>query len=335
MRHAWSRRRAPSLLVALALFATGCGGSREMIPRVAPDAPPAFLIASADTALAVGDVEGSRRLLARALELAPENADVHVALGRLHTALRRYKDAKDSFDRAEALDPRSGEPAYWLGRAYQEAGDTPSAAAAYARALRRDSDHRAASEALTPILGARYEAAGIPPEYAALAARPTVSRAELSVVLAVELGADPDRTVWRSDAIPEGNEDELEAAWAGRWVRAAVSRGWIAPYPDGSYRLDDPVTRAVLALTMASVDRRWRGKNGAARPAPVRAFADLGPRHYLVRAASEATDAGLPVRGDDGLFEPWAAATGAETLAAVRGLARRLGATPIVSAVSP
>ena len=306
-----------------------------MMPRVAPDAPPAFLIASADTAIAVGDAEGARRLLARALALAPENADVHVGLGRLHTALRRYKDAKDSFDRAEALDPRSGEPAYWLGRAHEEAGDAASASAAYALALRRDPAHRGASEALRPILAARYEAAGIPPAYATLAARPTLSRAELSVALAVELGADPDRTVWRSDAAPRGNEDELAAAWASRWVRAAVSRGWIAPYPDGSYRLDDPVTRAALAVTMATVRRRWSGEGGDVRTAPVRAFADLGPRHYLLHAASEAIDAGLPPRGDDARFDPWAAATGAETLTALRGLARRLGATAVVSSDSP
>jgi len=321
--------------LALALLAAGCGGSRQMMPPVASDAPPSYLIASADTALAIGDVEGARRLLTRALAVAPESAGVHVAWGRLHTALRRYKDAKDSFDRAEALDPGSGEPAYWLGRAYQEAGDTRAAAAAFTRALRRDPTHRAASAALLPLLGARYEAAGIPAAYAALASRSTISRAELSVVLAVELGADPDRSVWRSDAPLEGDEEELTAAWAGRWVRAAAMRGWITPYPDGTYRLDDPVTRAVLALTLARVDRQWTGSAPAAGSESDRAFSDLGPRHYLVRAASEAADAGLPLRGEDGRFEPWSAATGAEALAVVRGLARRLGATPIVSPEFP
>jgi tetratricopeptide (TPR) repeat protein len=72
--------------------------------------------------LASGDVDRARRLLERAIEAAPESAVVHVAWGRLQTALRRYKDAKESFDRAEGLDPRSGEPAYWLGRAYQQTG---------------------------------------------------------------------------------------------------------------------------------------------------------------------------------------------------------------------
>jgi hypothetical protein len=285
--------------------------------------------------LASGDVDRARRLLERAIEAAPESAVVHVAWGRLQTAPRRYKDAKESFDRAEGLDPRSGEPAYWLGRAYQQTGDTKAAAASFARALHRDPEHRAAAAALAPILGARYEAAGIPPEYALLSRQATVSRAELAVILAVEFGADPDRTVWRSDGALKGHEEELDAAWGGRWIRAAASRGWVAPFPDGTYRLDDPVTRAVLALTIATLDRRWPASARPRATTPVRAFPDLGPRHYLAPAASEATDAGLPLRGDDGRFEPWAVATGEEALAAARGLARRLGATPIVSSDSP
>jgi hypothetical protein len=162
-----------------------------------------------------------------------------------------------------------------------------------------------------------------------------VSRAELAVVLAVELGADPDRTVWRSDAPLEGDA-ELDAAWGGRWVRAAAARGWIAPFPDGRYRLEDPVTRAHLALALAAVDRRWTpGPLSPADSAGFRSFPDLGPRHYLARVAAEAVSWGLPLRGEDGRFEPWAAARGEEVLAAARGLARRLGATPIVSAETP
>ncbi|HSQ59721.1 MAG TPA: tetratricopeptide repeat protein [Acidobacteriota bacterium] len=339
-------RTAAAALAAFALAAgiAGCGGGGATVPvAISESAPPDFLVASADTALGAGDVEGARRLLDRALRAAPESASVHVAWGRLQTALRRYKDAKESFDRAAALAPRSPEPAYWLGRAYQQSGDPTAAAQAFTQALRIDPAHRPSSEALAPILGARYETAGIPPEYALLRDRPTVSRGELAVILAVELGADPDRSVWRSDARRDGDEAELDASWGARWVRASASRGWIEPFADGSYRLNDPVTRAGLALTVVGLERRWGPRASAigdparsdaassAGAAATRSFTDLGPRHYLARAASEATGWGLPPRGDGGRFEPWAAASGAEALQTARALARLLGATPVVS----
>jgi tetratricopeptide (TPR) repeat protein len=340
-----------SALLGLAFLAGGCAGGAPPAATAPGGATPSFLVASADTALASGDPDGARRLLLRAVEEAPESAFVHVALGRLHTAFRRYKDARESFDRAAQLDPLDPEPAYWLGKAYQQSGDLAAASQAYAAALRLDPYHRAAAAALGPILGARYAAAGVPAEYALLRDRPTVTRGELAVALAVEFGADPDRVSWRSDARPRGNDVELESAWGGRWAKAAVARGWIVPFADGSFHLDDPVTRAALALALAGLERGWAGDpspSAAPRDTTEIAFADLGPRHYLRRAASSAVAAGLPLRrepehgvaagqgsvpdaGAGVRFDPWAAATGADLMLALRGMARRLGARPVVS----
>ena len=328
-----------SLVVLLALLAGashGCGSGATSSIRVADideNATPAFLVASADTALAMGEPERARRFLLRAERVAPESAVVHLGFGRLQTALRRYKDAKESFERAAALDRGSAEPAYWLGKAYQQSGDLTAASEAYALALRLDPNHRAAAEALVPILGARYEAAGIPGDYALLRGRTTLTRGELAVVLAVELGADPDRAVWRSDATHPVGEEAFATAWGARWARAAASRGWIAPFADGAYHLDDPVTRAALALAIVVVERRW-GPTTAASPqadSSVIAYPDVGVRHYLYHAAGRATLAGLPSRGEGGRFEPWASASGGEVLQTVRGLAHRLGASPVVS----
>ena len=328
----------------LALSITGCGGGAtgpKPSASVSDHTPASALVADADTALATGDAEGARRLLARAVQAAPESAFVHLAYGRYWTAAHRYKDAKDAFERAAALAPSSPEPPYELGRAYQQAGDLTEAARAYTAALRLDPNHAASAAALGPILGARYEAAGIPGEYALLRGRTTVSRGELAVILAVELGADPTAVTWRSTAPPSRREDqELETAWGSRWARAAATRDWIEPFADGSYHLDDPVTRAALAITLADVERKWAapgalGMGRGAEPADSaslnRAYPDLGPRHYLARVAARAALDGLPAR-EDGGFDPWAAASGADILTASRGLARRLGASPVVSA---
>jgi Tfp pilus assembly protein PilF len=330
----------PGLLAAaasLALLAASCSGARGPAARPAGirGSDPAALIAQADTAIAAADANAARRALDRALAVAPESASVHLARGRFFTAIRRYHDAKAELDRAAALDPRSPEPHYLLGVAYIAGGEKDAARSSFARALELDPGHARARAALAGLLQGSYEAAGIPGDYATLGGRPTISRGELGVILAVELGADPDRTTWRSDEVQRLNWPELDQAWGARWLRASIVRHWIEAFPDGSLHLDDPMTRGQLAIVLARLEsesgRAARGKEargGASVPDTV--FADLGPRNYLGRAAADAFRLGLPLR--EGRFEPLAAATGDETLRSVRGLARLLGAVPVVRA---
>ncbi len=338
------------LALALVLGIAGCSGSK---PRVgsAPQgaaldaaAGPEALVALADSAIAAAESDLARRALARAAEVAPQSAAVHVGLGRYYTAILRYKDAKAELDRAAELEPASPEPHYWLGVAYLKAGEKEQAFRSLSRALRLDPSHPGAREAVRPLLEARYRAAGVPGEYAAIPEHPTVTRGELGVMLAVELGVDPDRSVWRSDQVHRSDWAVLDGAWGSRWLRAAVARGWIGPLADRDLHLDDPVTRGALALLLAEIEV---SSPPPARPdtsalgIPARGvvagattgleeFPDLGPRHYLGRAASVAARLGLPLR-DGGRFEPQAFAAGFEALRGIRGLARAIGATPIVS----
>ena len=295
--------------------AGGGGGARGDVPR---------LIAEADAAIARGDANAARRALDRAIAAAPESASAHLARGRFFVAIRRYKDAKASFDRAASIEPRSAEPRYQLGIAYLAAGERDEARAAFAQALSVNPSHAAARDALAGLLGERYAAAGIPADYPRLGGRAVVSRGELGVVLGVELSADPDRVAWRSDEIQRTSWPELDEAWGSRWLRASLMRRWIPSFPDGSYHLDDPVTRGQLALLLARVAADFGPR---ASPADT-SFADLSARHYLTRPASRAVRWGLPLR--NGRFEPLASATGAEVFRAVRGLARYLGATPVI-----
>jgi len=317
-----------------ALLIGGCAGSRG--PTVHPGAAGsdlAALIAAADTAIAAGDAASARRALDRALAVAPESAAVHLARGRFFTAIRRYKDAKEALERASTLAPSSPEPYYLLGMAYLSGGEREPARSAFARAVALDPGHARAREGLAKLSEGRYEAAGIPADYARLGGRSTVTRGELAVILAVELGADPDRTTWRAGEVQRVNWPELDQAWGARWLRASFARHWVEVYPDGSLHLDDPLTRGQLALilTRIALPSSWgKGSNPEPKGArPDTVFVDLGPRHYLAHAASQAFRMGMPLRA--GRFEPLAAVTGDEALRSVRGLARRVGAVPIVA----
>jgi Flp pilus assembly protein TadD len=317
-----------ALLVVLSGGAVaGCGGSRGAAhPEALSSTTPSTLIALADSAVAAGDANTARRALDRALALAPDDPSVHLARGRFFTAIRRYKDAKAEFDRAAALDSQSPEPAFQLGRAYQLAGQRDSARIAYTRALGLDPRHVAARDSLAGLLRGRYEAAGVPGDYPVLGGKSSVSRGELAVVLAVELGADPDHLSWRSDEVERTKWPELDQAWGARWLRASLMRRWIPAFPDGSYHLDDLVTRGQLALLLSRVAAET-GRIGTLGADT--SFADLNVRSYLARPAARSYRLGLPLR-EGGRFEAPAAATGDEVFRAVRGLARWLGATPVV-----
>lgn len=357
-------RSAAWVLVALAALLSGCGGQGPRPSRPDGNLPAPLLLARADSLAARGakaeareeylraaenarkandrdlefrarlqtgllsidlaDPETARHALARALELRPESAPAHDAMGRLHAATRRYADAKIEFDRAAALDTLSAEPLYHLGLAYQQAGDAARAADAFTRALRRDPTHAPSLQALGSFQDSRYRAAGLPDGYPALRAHPSVSRGELGVMLAAELGADPSRPGWRGGITRPSDTVEARGAWGEPWLRVAMARGWIDPFPDGSYHLGDPVTRGALALLVTEI-AGGRTADPATDP-----FPDLGRRHYLARAAVQSVSLGLPLR--DGRFEPWASATGMETLSTLKGLATRIGADPIVPA---
>ncbi len=276
--------------------------------------------------IALAEPESAQRSFSRALALDPRSAKAHDALGQLHAATRRYHDAKIEFDRAAALDTLSAEPLYHLGQAYAQSGNAKLAADAFSRALARDPNHAPSLAALGSVSDARYTAAGLPEGYGALRTHPSVSRGELGVMLAGELGADPERPSLSGRELPSDTE-EARGGWGERWVRVSMARGWIKPFPDGSYHLGDPVTRGTLALLLAKIAGR-----AAPAPAPsgIDPFPDLGARHFLALAAQKAAGMGLPLR-QDGRFEPWASATGSETLVALRGLAKRLGVEPVVT----
>jgi len=330
MRARWS-----AFVVALVL--AGCAGSRpegvEPEAKIDPNASPAALIALSDSALAMAEPALARRALERAASLAPKSAEVRLGYGRFYTAIQRYKDAKTEFERAESLDPSSPEPAYGLGLAYLKAGQQDLAFASLSRALRIDPTHVGARSAIRPMLEDRYRRAGVPAEYASIPERSSVSRGELGVILAVEAGLDPDRVSFHADAPYRVDWPAIDKAWGSRWLRAAVARGWIAPFADRDLHLDDPLTRGNLALLLGRIEAaspRAPADTARAAQAVLAAFPDLGSRHYLGHAASEAVRLGLPTR-DGGRFEAEALATGAETWIAVRGLARRMGALPVVS----
>jgi Tfp pilus assembly protein PilF len=75
---------------------------------------------AADTLLKLPQTDGPRveRYLARAVELDPDFASAHLALGKLYVRAGRWTDATAEFERVTRLDAQSAEAFYQLGRVY-------------------------------------------------------------------------------------------------------------------------------------------------------------------------------------------------------------------------
>ncbi|HEX6575823.1 MAG TPA: protein kinase, partial [Gemmatimonadaceae bacterium] len=70
----------------------------------------------------------------RALELAPELAEAHVARGLAVSLSKKFDEAEKEFETAIKLDPKSYEAAYWYGRSLMSAGRFEEAVRMYDRA---------------------------------------------------------------------------------------------------------------------------------------------------------------------------------------------------------
>lgn len=136
-----------------------------------------------------------------------------------------------------------------------------------------------------------------------------VTRAEFLVMLARALGWDDAGT---PADLPFVDADRI-GPWAAGAAAAAVEKGIVGGYPDGSFRPDEPVTRAEMAVMIARVPglADMAGPPGASAD-----FADDADIPAWAKAAVEALrQLGILQGRADGRFAPDASLTRAEAAA--------------------
>ena len=97
------------------------------------------------------DLEEAQRTSAHALQLDPNLAEAHVAIGQALAIQRQFEDAATEFERAIELDPTSFDAYYFYARSSFEAGELEKAVQLFEKAHRsRQEDYQAmALRALT------------------------------------------------------------------------------------------------------------------------------------------------------------------------------------------
>jgi hypothetical protein len=121
-----------------------------------------------------------------------------------------------------------------------------------------------------------------------------ITRAELTAIVE-RLDSDP-----KTGANPFADLDGSH--WAVNAILSAASKGWIAGYPDGTFKPDASITRAeAIKVVNGFLDRRQFAAGFAqAHPSP---YADLTPAHWAYADIIEASVAHSHAAAD-GLTQP-------------------------------
>ena len=140
-----------------------------------------------------------------------------------------------------------------------------------------------------------------------------VSRAQFTVMLSRAMGLTPAHE-------PDLNFTDSVPGWAAGYVAAAVARGLVTGFDDGTFRPDEPITREQLAVMTTRA-------LGAGSAGPALTFADAAQvSSWASSGVSRAVVLGIVTGYEDNTFRPQGKATRAEAATMISRLVDRLAA---------
>ncbi|HEX6975381.1 MAG TPA: winged helix-turn-helix domain-containing protein [Vicinamibacterales bacterium] len=228
-RHHLHRIRHPDLESAAELFRRAIELDRDYGPAYAGLATASSTLyewfGAKDADLAAAD-----RASLRALELAPDLAEAHVARGCALSLMRRYDEAAEEFEESIRLNPNLFDPYYYYARASFARGDVEASAVLFRQAAdARQEDFQSAfllAQSLE-MLGRREEASiwrrdGIRRAEHALALNPLDGRAmSLGALYLLEEGQADRAVEWSTRAL-ELYPSDMSALGNGACLQAKL-----------------------------------------------------------------------------------------------------------------
>jgi TolB-like protein/tetratricopeptide (TPR) repeat protein len=219
------------------------------------------------------DVAGAERASQRALELAPDLAEAHVARGCALALMKRYEDAAREFEESIRLNPNLFDPYYYYGRSRFARGDVAGSATLFKKAAEvRQEDFQSPfllAQSLK-MLGQEHEASawrreGIRRAEHVLALNPLDGRAlSLGALYLLEEGHAERAIAWSERAL-ELNPNDMSALGNGACLQAKLGhadraiallervsaqgwgqRDWLERDPDYDSIRDDPRFQRLL-----------------------------------------------------------------------------------------
>jgi tetratricopeptide (TPR) repeat protein len=269
-------------------------------------------LARAQAATNAGRLEEARAAYVQAIAASPDSAFLYRDLGLVERKSGDTAAALDRFRKAVELDPSDARAHAQIGEILEERDDLTGALEAYEKARSLDPAELSADV----IIRTRERAAlaTLPPEYRAIPASPSITRAELAALLGIRLAPLLSSAFARQIVVTD-----VRTNWAQEWILAVVRAGVMETQPNYTFQ---PAAR-VRRGDFANVVSRALGLVATRSPARAKAWqdttpkiADIAPGHLSYPAVSQAVASGvMPL--ENGAFQLLRPVSGAEAVAIV------------------
>lgn len=287
----------------------------------------------------LGSVDDGEGAVNRAVVLAPQDPRVWTLRGRFWVASRETRSdwlgrAEEDLLQALILNPGHERAQFYLGEAYFYGLNFEQAEARFARAMELEGKLAARAEERWSLCRRIIEAEPDSDAGKKIAIKPAITRADLAVLIALELGlaqliAYPALDTIQAFISPSKlTSQDVMGHWAEPWISELLQRGVLVLDPSDNFAPDAVLTRVEYAQTIQriliqvtqdmSLEVQYFGES------PSR-FADVPSSHFAYNAMALSSDRGLiPADARSGRFRPFDHVSGVDGLLIITRLQSEL-----------
>jgi len=302
-----------------------------------------------------GDFKKAMDFADKGIDKAGKSVDAHIIKGRVITMRRKGKDwvedAAKAFGKAIKINPNSSKAWYYLGITYKEGFKFGKAVKAFRKVVELKGPYAEEANAQWELVQKIERAKPGTKVGAKIALISKIDRADLAVLLMEELKlmkliqkkrpqvydtrfrAPDDPTKMQATKVTQmAAVTDIEGHWAKNWIKDIIKAqiAGLEPYPDHTFRPDEPIIRANYAQVMQGIMILVTGDESLATKyigEPSR-FPDVPSSHYAYNAMALMVDRGImkadKMTGAFRLNEPM---SGADALLAIRDFQNALRIT--------
>lgn len=289
--------------------------------------------------LAKGDLKRAEENINKCLELDGKFVPGLIAKGRLLIAKNDPQGSLKWFDNAIKLDPKNEDAYIYKADAYVILQKYDEAEKVYSEGMQELPNSQELNTRWEMMQAMRRAAAGLPPQYLAIARSTAITRSDLCALLVVELNLDkitkepgptPEKkfappptqpTMGKPDQ-PKGLEFPLDVQmhWAKSFILKILELGIMEPYPDGNFDPQRPITRSDFAMAVQNLLRGLLKDPGLSTRfiGSTSPFPDVPSTHFAFNAVMVVTTRGIMKAKLDGTFGLTDKVSGADALLIIK-----------------
>jgi len=302
-----------------------------------------------------GDFKKAHDFANKGIGKSDQSVDAHIIKGRVITMERKgedwVKDAAKAFNKAIKINPNSSKAWYYLGITYKEGFQFGEAVTAFRKVVELKGPYSEQANTEWELVQKIERAKPGTKVGAKIALIPEIDRADLTVLLMEELKLmtliekkrpqvydtrfrapdDPTKIEATKVTKMEASKD-IEGHWAKSWIKEIIKAqiAGLEPYPDHTFRPDDPITRANYAQVMQGIMILVTGEESLATKyiGENSRFPDVSSSHFAYNAMALMVDRGI-MKADkiSGAFKLNDTMSGADALLAIRDFQNALRIT--------